>query len=174
MSSPPSVSLLRELRTEGSAGCFEIRSIRHQQVTNVVGILALCKVFTLESGLLVRASSPFKRRNEMTCVREERSPGRSTLHISGPLRVPLRRDLELAVHAVLRGGVRRIELNLAAVSDLDAGGVGVLVRVYNLAAGAHCALRIVSSPARVQELLCKAGLIDLLTREARWWWPRAV
>ena len=65
---------------------------------------------------------------EMPCVREERSPGVSILHISGPLRVPLSRDLELAVHAVLRRGVRRIELNLAAVSDLDAGGVGELVQ----------------------------------------------
>ena len=71
----------------------------------------------------------------MTYVREERSPGVSILHISGPLRVPLSRDLELAVHAVLRGGARRIDLNLAAVSDLDAGGVGELVQVYNLAAG---------------------------------------
>jgi ABC-type transporter Mla MlaB component len=82
--------------------------------------------------------------------------------------------LELAVHAVLRGGVRRIELNLAAVSDLDAGGVGELVQVHNLAAGAHGVLRIVSTPGRVQELLCKAGLFDLLTKDARWWWPQAV
>ena len=110
----------------------------------------------------------------MTDVREERSPGVSILHISGPLRVPLSRDLELAVHAVLRGGVRRIVLNLAAVSDLDAGGVSELVQVYNLAAGAHSVLRIVSAPARVQELLCKAGLFDLLTKDARWWWPQAV
>ena len=110
----------------------------------------------------------------MTCVREERSSGVSILHISGPVRVPLSRDLELAVYAVLRGGVRRIELNLAAVSDLDAGGLGALVQVYNMAAGAHCVLRIVGAPGRVQELLCKAGLFDLLTKDARWWWPQAV
>ena len=110
----------------------------------------------------------------MTCVREERSPGVSILHITGPLRVPLSRDLQSAVHAVLRGGVRRIELNLAAVSDLDAGGVGELVQVYNLSAAAHCVLRIVSTPSRVRELLCKAGLFDLLTKDARWWWPQAV
>ena len=122
----------------------------------------------------MRASSPVKGRTDMTCVREERSPGVSILHISGPLRVPLSRDLQSAVHAVLRGGVRRIELNLAAVSDLDAGGVGELVQVYNLAAGAHCVLRIVSTPARVQKLLCKAGLFDLLGKDARWWWPQAV
>jgi ABC-type transporter Mla MlaB component len=127
----------------------------------------------LESGLLVGVET-IKGRTEMTCVREERSAGASILHISGPLRVPLSRELELAVHAIVRGDVRRIELNLAAVSDLDAGGVGELVQVYNLAAGAHCVLRIVSTPARVQELLCKAGLFDLLTKDARWWWPQAV
>ena len=123
----------------------------------------------VDSGLLVRASSSFKGRTEMTCVREKRIPGASILHISGSLRVPLSRDLELAVQAVLRRGVRRIELDLAAVPDLDAGGVGELVQVYNLAAGAHGVLRIVSAPARVEELLCKAGLFDLLTRDARWW-----
>jgi ABC-type transporter Mla MlaB component len=110
----------------------------------------------------------------MPCIREERSPGVSILHISGPLRVPLSRDLELAVHAVLRRGVRRTELNLAAVSDLDAGGVGELVQLYNLAADARCVLRMVGTPARVQALLCKAGLFDLLTKDARWWWPQAV
>ena len=110
----------------------------------------------------------------MTCVREERSPGVSILHLSGPLRVPLSRDLALTVHALLRVGVRRIELNLAAVSDLDAGGVGQLVHVYNLAAAAHAVLRIVSAPARIQELLSKAGLLDLLTSDARWWWQQAV
>jgi ABC-type transporter Mla MlaB component len=110
----------------------------------------------------------------MTCVRVERSPGVSILHISGPFLVPISRDLESAVHAVLRGGVGRIELNLAAVSALDAGGVGELVQVYNLAAAAHCVLRIVSTPARVQELVCKAGLFDLLIKDARWWWPQAV
>jgi anti-anti-sigma factor len=110
----------------------------------------------------------------MTCAREERSPGVSILHIRGALRVPLSRDLELAVHAVLRGGARRIELDLAAVSALDAGGVGELVQVFNQATAAHCVLRIVSTPARVQELLCKAGLVDFLTKDARWWWAQAV
>jgi len=110
----------------------------------------------------------------MTSVREERSPGVSVLHISGPLRVPLSRDLEWSVHAFLRGGVRRIELDLAAVSDLDAGGVGLLVHVYNLAARAHAGLRIVNAPARVRDLLCKAGLYDLLSKDAHWRWAQAV
>ena len=120
------------------------------------------------------ASSLSKGRIDMTNVREERSPGVSILHISGPFLVPISRDLDSAVHAVLRGGVGRIELNLAGVSDLDAGGVGELVQVYNLAAGAHCALWIVRTPACVQKLLCKARVFDLLTKDARWYWPQAV
>ena len=148
--------------------------MRHQQVTQPEGILALCTVFPLESGLLVRAWSPSRDVLTLTRVREERSPGVSILHISGPLRVPVSQDVQWAVHAVLRRGVRRIELNLAAVSELDAGGLGELVQVYNLAAAAHCALRIVSAPTRVQELLCRAGLFDLLTKDTRWLWPQAV
>ena len=110
----------------------------------------------------------------MISVREERSPGVSVLHISGPLRVPLGRDVEWSVHGLLRGGVRRIELDLADVSDVDAGGVALLVHVYNLAAKAHGALRIVNAPAHVRDLLCKAGLYDLLSKDAHWRWAHAV
>jgi anti-anti-sigma factor len=127
----------------------------------------------MESGLLMRASSLFKGRADMTSV-EKRSPRVSVLHISGPLRVPLSRDLESSVKALVRGSVRRIELDLAAVSDLDAGGVGELVQVYNLSASGHCALRIVNTRPRVRELLAKAGLFDLLAGDARWWWAQAV
>ena len=109
----------------------------------------------------------------MTFV-EKASPRLSILHISGPLRVPLSRDLDSTVEAFLRGGVRLLELDLAAVSDLDAGGVGELVQVYNLSATAHSALRIVNAPPRVRELLSTAGLFDLLAGDARWWWPQAV
>ena len=109
----------------------------------------------------------------MTFV-EKASPRVSVLHINGPLRVPLSRDLESSVRALLRRGVRRVELDLAAVSDLDAGGVGELIQVYNVSANAHSALRIVNAPPRVRELLSTAGLFDLLARDDRWWWAQAV
>ncbi len=109
----------------------------------------------------------------MTSVREERSLGVSILHISGPLRVPIDLDLQWTVHVILRRGVRRIELNLAAVSDLDAGGVGELVHLFNMAAAAHGELRLSNARPRVRELLDRARVFDLLIGDARWW-PQAV
>jgi anti-anti-sigma regulatory factor len=97
----------------------------------------------------------------------------SILHINGPLRVPLDLELQWTVHNMLRRGVRRIELDLAAVSDLDAGGVGELVHLFNMAAAAHTELRIANARPRVQALLDRAHLFDLLTGDARWW-PQAV
>lgn len=110
----------------------------------------------------------------MTSVREERSPGISTLHIGGPVRVPLDLDLQWTMHGVLRRGVRRIVLDLAAVSDLDAGGVGELVHLFNMAAVAHSELRIANACPRVRELLDRARVFDLLTGDARRWWRQAV
>jgi anti-anti-sigma factor len=100
-------------------------------------------------------------------------PGVSILHISGPMSVPLDLELQWTVHAILRRGIRRIELNLAAVSDLDAGGVGELVHLFNMAAAAHSELRIANARPRVRELLDLAHVFDLLTGDARWW-PQAV
>jgi ABC-type transporter Mla MlaB component len=110
----------------------------------------------------------------MTSVREERSPGVSILHISGPLRVPLDLELQWTVHGILRRGTRRIELNLAAVSDLDAGGVGELIHLFNMAAAAHSELRIANARPRVRALLDRARVFDLLTADAPRWWPQAV
>ena len=110
----------------------------------------------------------------MTSVRQEQSPRVSILHIAGPLRVPLDLELRRTVHASLRRGFRRIVLNLASVSDLDAGGVGELVRMFNLAAAAHGELRIANASPRVRELLDRARVFDLLTGDARRWWPEAV
>ena len=108
----------------------------------------------------------------MTSFREERLPGVSILHVSGPLRVPLDLELQRTVHAILRR-VRRIVLNLGAVSDLDAGGVGELVHLFNMAREAHTELRIANARPRVRELLDRAHVFDLLSGDARWW-PQAV
>jgi ABC-type transporter Mla MlaB component len=97
----------------------------------------------------------------------------SILRINGPLRVPLDLDLQWTVHNMLRCGVRRIELDLADVSDLDAGGVGELVHLFNMAAAAHSELQIANARPRVRALLDRARVFDLLTGDARWW-PQAV
>jgi anti-anti-sigma factor len=110
----------------------------------------------------------------MISVREERSPSVSILHVGGSLRVPFDVELQWSVHAILRRGVRRVVLNLAAVSDLDAGGVGELLHLFNMAAAAHAELRIANACPRVRELLDRARVFDLLTGDARRWWPQAV
>ena len=110
----------------------------------------------------------------MASVREERLPGVSILHISGPFRVPLDLELRWTMHTILRHGVRRIELSLAGVSDLDAGGVGELVPLFNVAAAAHSELRIANPHPYVRELLDRARVLDLLTGGARQWWRQAV
>ena len=110
----------------------------------------------------------------MTSVLEERSPRVSILHLAGPLHVPLDLELRATVQIILRGGRRRIVLDLASVPELDAGGVGELVRVFNLAAVAHGELRIANARPRVRELLDRARVFDLLTGDARRWWPEAV
>jgi anti-anti-sigma regulatory factor len=96
------------------------------------------------------------------------------VHIGGPLRVPLDVELQWTVHDILRRGVRRIVLNLAAVSDLDAGGVGEIVHLFNIATAAHTELRIANACPRVRELLDRARVFDLLNGNARRWWRQAV
>jgi anti-anti-sigma regulatory factor len=60
------------------------------------------------------------------------------------------------------------------VPNLDAAGIGELVHLYNMAAAAHSALRIANARPRIRELLDRVGLFDLLSGDARRWWPQAV
>ena len=63
VSSPSSSSVRRELRTEGSAGCSEIRSMRHQQMTKRCGNNCACEVL-LGIGFARAPIENFKERNE--------------------------------------------------------------------------------------------------------------
>lgn len=100
----------------------------------------------------------------MMLVREEQRPGGIwILYVQGPLRVPVSRDLRRRVHALLDLGARRIVVNLAAVRDLDAGGVSELVRLYRMALGSRSVLRVADARGWVRELLDRAGLFVLLS-----------
>jgi anti-anti-sigma factor len=99
----------------------------------------------------------------MISVREERSRTVSILHVEGSLRVPAGAELHRSVQALLRRGARRILVDLSGVPDIDAGGVGKVVEVYNLAAAEHGALLIAEAGPHVRELLDRAGLFDLLS-----------
>ena len=51
-----------------------------------------------------------------------------TVHIDGPLLVPVNPDLATRVRGLLQRGAHRIVLDLRSVFLIDAGGVGELVR----------------------------------------------
>lgn len=96
-------------------------------------------------------------------VRQPRSPAASVLEVDGPLHAPQGAALRKAVRARLRQGDRTVVLSLARVSEVDAAGLGELVRAYNMTAAAAGALRIAQAPARVREILDRVGLLGILT-----------
>jgi anti-anti-sigma factor len=88
-----------------------------------------------------------------------------TVHVEGPLRMPVSRSLRDNVRALLRRGERLIVLDLSGVSRIDAAGVGELIRTFNMTAAMNGALRIVNATGWVREMLERAHLVDLLTAE---------
>ena len=85
--------------------------------------------------------------------------------VEGPLRMPVNRAVRDNVRALLRQGERVIVLDLAAVTRIDAAGVGELVRAFNMAAAVNGRLRITNASPWVSEVLERAGVFDLLTGE---------
>jgi anti-anti-sigma factor len=85
------------------------------------------------------------------------------LHVTGDLRAPVNEELRRSVHALVRRGERIIELDLSRVSRIDAAGIGELVRVYNMAAAVHRAVRITHATAWVQQILDLVGLFHILS-----------
>ena len=77
-------------------------------------------------------------------------------------RLPFTESCRHMVRTLLRRGERRIVLDLAGVSRIDAAGIGELVRAYNIAIASNGALRIVNTTPRVREMLERVGLFDRL------------
>jgi anti-anti-sigma factor len=86
------------------------------------------------------------------------------VHLRGDLRAPSSRVLSHQVQSLLRRGERRILVNLAEVTHLDAAGLGELVAMHNTVAAANGSLRIAGAAGRVRRLLVLTGLCDLLER----------
>ena len=89
----------------------------------------------------------------------------AVLDLEGPLRTPVSVRLRPKIQALLGRGRRKIVLNLADVSDLDAAGVGELVEAHNMAVTANAMLRITHAAGRVRELLARVGLLERLSAE---------
>ena len=60
-------------------------------------------------------------------------------------------------------------MDLAAVSRIDAAGVGELIRAFNMTADVDGALRIANASAWVRQILELIELFDLLSEEGRGW-----
>lgn len=93
----------------------------------------------------------------------EQCTHRSILAVEGTLRAPVNAELSQRVQALLARGERRILLDLSRLSDIDAAGVGELVRAFNTTSAAGGILQIVHANRRVCQLLNIAGVLKLLT-----------
>ena len=88
------------------------------------------------------------------------------VQIRGALRAPMSGELSRHVQALIRRGERRIVLNLAGVSELDAAGLGELVRAHNMAVSAGGVLRIANAGGRIRTILGRVGLLALLNADS--------
>jgi anti-sigma B factor antagonist len=88
------------------------------------------------------------------------------LHLESPLLAPVSADLRQGIQALLARGERRIVLDLSGVSNLDAAGLGELVRAYQMTAAADGVLRITHPSGRAREILARVGLFDLLSADS--------
>jgi anti-anti-sigma factor len=84
------------------------------------------------------------------------------LRVEGTLRSPVDVVLRSRVESLLHGGVRRVVLDLAGVSDIDAAGVGELIHIFNTAAAAGGAVEIAQASPHVHRVLDVAGVLGLL------------
>ena len=98
----------------------------------------------------------------MTAVIERRARF-SIVALEGTLRAPRTAELTRRIQALLDRGERRIVVSLSDLTDIDAAGVGELVRAYNLATAVGGELRIRNARSHVRQLLRVAGLLGRLS-----------
>jgi anti-anti-sigma factor len=87
----------------------------------------------------------------------------SVLELEGALQAPLNGELRQQVEVLLGRNERRILVNLARLSAIDAAGVGALVDAYVIAARKGGVLRVSEANRRVRQLLDVAGVLDFLS-----------
>jgi anti-anti-sigma factor len=99
-----------------------------------------------------------------TLEQQSRSQNSYRVRLEDWPRLPFNGELLHMVLTLLRRGGRRIVLDLAGVSRIDAAGIGELVRAYNIATAANAAFRIANANPRVREMLERVGLFDRFER----------
>jgi anti-anti-sigma factor len=90
----------------------------------------------------------------------------SILHVERTLRAPVDSELSRNVEGLLDRGKRWVLLDLSRLADIDAAGVGELVRAFNTTTAAGGVLRITHPTRRVRRLLQTAGVLELLSAGA--------
>ena len=101
-------------------------------------------------------------KKSMTAVIELRARF-SIVALEGTLQAPHTAELTRRIQALLDRGERRIVVSLSDLTDIDAAGVGELVRAYNLATAVGGELRIRNARSHVRQLLRVAGLLGRLS-----------
>jgi anti-anti-sigma factor len=114
---------------------------------------------TLEGrGLVTPARQNRTGMSEM-CIRQWSSREVTVIDIRGHLRVDTVLALRKCVSAVLRRGHRKLVLNVAHVTALDAAGLGEIVHVHALTRDVNGHMKLVSHRPAVQELLIRTRLL---------------
>src|SRR5215510_2061587 len=86
----------------------------------------------------------------------------SVLSLDGPLRAPTTPRLRRRVEALLGNGERAILLDMTGVAEIDAAGIGELVRAYTAATALDGSFAIANVSRKVRRLLDRARLSRLL------------
>lgn len=87
-----------------------------------------------------------------------RAGGRVTVRVAGDLDIATKPELAAYLTSTLRDGDQRVSLDLAGVTFIDAGGLGVLVGFRNRIRQQDIELVLVDSAACVLRLLKITGL----------------
>jgi anti-anti-sigma factor len=88
------------------------------------------------------------------------------VQLEGKLQAPVNSELSERVEAALARGEQRILLNLSRLSDIDAAGIGELVRLFNMTKAVGGGLQIAHVTGHVERLLGMTGLLTQLSAAA--------
>lgn len=101
--------------------------------------------------------------DEISSTSSADEPGSvSIIPVTGELRAPVDSGLMQRVQAELRGGARKVRLDLSDLTGLDAAGVGELIGVLNATRAAGGSLDVVNARPRLRRMLEAAGVLQLL------------
>jgi anti-anti-sigma factor len=116
----------------------------------------------------VRANEPLVIFSQLDMIRTTTMKTREdicVLQIQGTLRVPMNSELRDTVAALLHRSQRRLLLDLARLTAIDAAGVGELIHAFTLTNTAGGVLQVARARWHVRHLLDISGVLDKLSYE---------